>query len=242
LTSFSSAKTSTRVRAPGNPQKPQPFLDVAAFQALENERKTLQTRTEELQAQRNSLSKQIGQLKAKGDKRRRRRRDGPGGRASRTSWSNPPRAWSRSRPSCSPAAGRAQPAARERARGRRRARQRGRCAAGARPQPAQLRLRGADHVDVGEPLGLDFDTGRQAVGLALHVMKGPIARLHRALAQFMLDVQTQEHGYTECYTPYIVNADTLKGTGQLPKFEGRPVRRQKGRAGRRGRPTTPRCT
>jgi seryl-tRNA synthetase len=64
-------------------------------------------------------------------------------------------------------------------------------------------------------------------------MKGGIARLHRALAQFMLDTHTLEHGYTECYTPYIVNADSLRGTGQLPKFEGRPVRRQEGRAGRR---------
>ena len=76
-----------------------------------------------------------------------------------------------------------------------------------------------DHVDVGEPLGLDFDTGTKLTGSRFTVMKGPIARLHRALAQFMLDVQTQEHGYTECYTPYIVNADTLRGTGQLPKFE-----------------------
>ena len=77
-----------------------------------------------------------------------------------------------------------------------------------------------DHVDVGAPLGLDFDMGVKLTGARFTVMKGPIARLHRALAQFMLDVQTQEHGYTECYTPYIVNADTLRGTGQLPKFEG----------------------
>jgi len=76
-----------------------------------------------------------------------------------------------------------------------------------------------DHVDVGEPLGLDFDMGVKLSGARFTVMKGPVARLHRAIAQFMLDVQTQEHGYTECYTPYIVNADTLRGTGQLPKFE-----------------------
>jgi seryl-tRNA synthetase len=61
---------------------------------------------------------------------------------------------------------------------------------------------------------------RQAQRLALYRHEGPLARLHRALAQFMLDVQTQEHGYTECYVPYIVNADSLRGTGQLPKFEG----------------------
>jgi seryl-tRNA synthetase len=76
-----------------------------------------------------------------------------------------------------------------------------------------------DHVDVGAPLGLDFDMGVKLTGARFSVMQGPMARLHRALAQFMLEVQTQEHGYTECYTPYIVNADTLRGTGQLPKFE-----------------------
>jgi seryl-tRNA synthetase len=76
-----------------------------------------------------------------------------------------------------------------------------------------------DHVDVGTPLGLDFDTGAKLSGARFTLMRGPIARLHRALAQFMLDVQTTEHGYTECYTPYVVNADTLRGTGQLPKFE-----------------------
>jgi seryl-tRNA synthetase len=77
-----------------------------------------------------------------------------------------------------------------------------------------------DHVDIGAPLGLDFDTGVKLTGSRFTFMRGPIARLHRALAQFMLDVQTEEHGYTECYTPYIVNAETLRGTGQLPKFEG----------------------
>ena len=76
-----------------------------------------------------------------------------------------------------------------------------------------------DHVDVGTPLGLDFDTGTKLSGARFTFMKGQIARLHRALAQFMLDVQTTEHGYTECYTPYLVNAETLRGTGQLPKFE-----------------------
>ena len=77
-----------------------------------------------------------------------------------------------------------------------------------------------DHVDVGTPLGLDFEMGVKLTGARFTVMKGQVARLHRALAQFMLDVQTQEHGYTECYTPYIVNGETLRGTGQLPKFEG----------------------
>ena len=76
-----------------------------------------------------------------------------------------------------------------------------------------------DHVDVGSAFGLDFDTGAKLAGARFTFMRGQMARLHRALAQFMLDVQTSEHGYTECYTPYIVNAETLRGTGQLPKFE-----------------------
>jgi seryl-tRNA synthetase len=77
-----------------------------------------------------------------------------------------------------------------------------------------------DHVDVGTPLGLDFRHGRQALGLALHGDEGPDCPPAPRPRQFMLDVQTQEHGYTECYVPYAVNADSLKGTGQLPKFEG----------------------
>jgi len=76
-----------------------------------------------------------------------------------------------------------------------------------------------DHVDIGAPLGLDFETAAKLSGARFVLMRGQIARLHRALAQFMLDVQTSEHGYTECQTPYIVTADALKGTGQLPKFE-----------------------
>ena len=75
-----------------------------------------------------------------------------------------------------------------------------------------------DHVDVGAPLGLDLETGVKLSGARFSFLRGPVARLHRALAQFMLDVQTQEHGYTECYTPYIVNREVLEGTGQLPKF------------------------
>ena len=76
-----------------------------------------------------------------------------------------------------------------------------------------------DHVDLGAPLGLDFDTGAKLSGSRFTFLRGPVARLHRALAQFMLDTQTQEHGYTECYTPYIVNREILEGTGQLPKFK-----------------------
>ncbi len=76
-----------------------------------------------------------------------------------------------------------------------------------------------DHVDLGEKLGLDFETATKITGSRFSVMKGGIARLHRALAQYMLDTHTDKHGYTECYTPYMVNADSLRGTGQLPKFE-----------------------
>ena len=76
-----------------------------------------------------------------------------------------------------------------------------------------------DHTDVGTPLGLDFDTGIKLSGARFTFMRGQIAKLHRALSQFMLDTQTEQHGYTECYTPYIVNDTTLRGTGQLPKFE-----------------------
>jgi seryl-tRNA synthetase len=97
---------------------------------------------------------------------------------------------------------------------------------GASPKPlgfspnSPLGFAAKDHVDLGEPLGLDFEMGVKLTGSRFTVMKGGIAKLHRALAQFMLDVQTEQHGYTECYTPYVVNADTLRGTGQLPKFEG----------------------
>ena len=76
-----------------------------------------------------------------------------------------------------------------------------------------------DHTDIGTPLGLDFDTGIKLSGTRFTFMRGGIAKLHRALAQFMLDTQTEQHGYEECYTPYLVNKETLTGTGQLPKFE-----------------------
>ncbi|VAW98316.1 Seryl-tRNA synthetase [hydrothermal vent metagenome] len=77
-----------------------------------------------------------------------------------------------------------------------------------------------DHVDLGEQLGqLDFETAAKITGSRFAIMNGPIARLHRALIQYMLDLHSQEHGYTETYVPYIVNAESLRGTGQLPKFE-----------------------
>ncbi len=76
-----------------------------------------------------------------------------------------------------------------------------------------------DHVDVGEKLGMDFDTAAKESGARFCFMRGQVARLHRALAQFMLNTHTRENGYIECYTPYIVTASTMQGTGQLPKFE-----------------------
>jgi len=85
--------------------------------------------------------------------------------------------------------------------------------------PAPLGFAVQDHVALGEPLGLDFETARKLSGARFALLRGPMARLHRALAQYMLDVQTNAHGYVECYTPYLVNSATLFGTGQLPKFK-----------------------
>ena len=87
-------------------------------------------------------------------------------------------------------------------------------------EPRQFDFAVKDHVELGEQLGqLDFETASKITGSRFAVMNGQIARLHRALIQFMLDLHTQEHGYTETYVPYLVNADSLRGTGQLPKFE-----------------------
>ena len=193
---------------------PQPYLDVEAFKALESERKAIQTRTEELQAQRNSISKQIGQLKAKGESAdavmaqvaqlkaeleqsaARLDRILPEMEALLLAVPNLPHE------SVPPGAD-----------------EHGNVEVRKWGQPRQFDFPVKDHVDIGTPLGLDFDTGVKLAGSRFTVMKGQIARLHRALAQFMLDVQTGEHGYTECYTPYIANEATLRGTGQLPKFE-----------------------
>ncbi|NOX09424.1 MAG: serine--tRNA ligase [Gammaproteobacteria bacterium] len=86
--------------------------------------------------------------------------------------------------------------------------------------PLVFKFEVKDHVDLGEGLGqLDFDTAATIARSRFAVMKGPLARMHRALTQFMLDTHTAEHGYEEVYVPYLVNADALRGTGQLPKFE-----------------------
>ena len=204
----------------------QPYLNVQAFTALEAERKILQTRTEELQARRNALNKQIGPLKAKGEaaaaevqalmtevnalkaeqESQAARLDAiqPELQALLLAVPNLPHA---SVPLGEDESGNVEV--------RRWAPQGG---AGASATP--LAFAPKDHVDLGAPLGLDFEMGAKLAGSRFSVMKGPIARLHRALAQFMIDLQTEQHGYTECYVPYVVNAATLSGTGQLPKFEG----------------------
>ena len=204
-------------------KNPQTWLDVDAFSALEAERKMLQTRTEDLQAQRNSLSKQIGMLKGKGDHAGADAVMAQVGGIKQTLEAGETRlkalqaeledilAGVPNLPHASVPMGAGE---QDNVELRRWTPQGG---LGANPLP--LGFAAKDHVDLGEPLGLDFDAGAKLSGARFTVMRGPIARLHRALAQFMLDVQTQEHGYTECYTPYIVNADSLRGTGQLPKFE-----------------------
>lgn len=86
--------------------------------------------------------------------------------------------------------------------------------------PRQFDFDIKDHTDIGEMMGgLEFETAAKLTGSRFSVLKGPLARLQRAITQFMLDLHTTEHGYTEAYVPYLVNADTLRGTGQLPKFE-----------------------
>ena len=195
-------------------KSPQPFLDQVHFSALEAERKAIQTRTEELQSRRNSLSKQIGMLKAKGQdvastmaevagladalKMSADRLDAVQGEMTAMLMSVP------NLPHASVPDG-ADESSNVEVR---------RC--GTAPSFA---FTPKDHVDLGAPLGLDIDLGAKLAGARFTFLRGPVARLHRALAQFMLDVQTQQHGYTECYTPYIVNREVLEGTGQLPKFK-----------------------
>ena len=200
-------------------KKPQAFLDVEKFRALETERKTLQTRTEELQSQRNSLSKQIGMLKAKGESTDqvmagvasiKTELDASAMRLEALQAELQdmllavPNLPHESVPVGADEHGNVEV--------------RKWSVDGKGPKTFDFEVR--DHVDIGEKLGLDFDIGIKLSGARFTFMRGQIARMHRALAQFMLDTQTQQHGYTECYTPYIVNADTLRGTGQLPKFEG----------------------
>ena len=197
-------------------KSPQAFLDLAAFTTLEAERKTIQTRTEELQARRNTLSKQIGQLKAKGTAAE---VDAVMAQTADIKTELEHSATQLEQIQSDMQAMLLAVPNLPHASVPRGADEHGNVVARSWGTPRAFDFAIKDHVDVGAPLGLDFDMGVKLTGARFSVMQGPMARLHRALAQFMLEVQTQEHGYTECYTPYIVNADTLRGTGQLPKFE-----------------------
>lgn len=189
-------------------------LDAASFIKLEQERKTVQTRTQELQAKRNSASKQIGFAKSKGEDTSAIMAEIAGlGALLKTDEAtladlqialqnlllNVPNL-----PHSSVPVGKSEEDNVE-------VRKVG--------TPHAFDFDVKDHTDVGTPFGLDFDTGIKLSGSRFTFMRGKIAKLHRALAQFMVDTQTEQHGYEECYTPYMVNAETLIGTGQLPKFE-----------------------
>jgi seryl-tRNA synthetase len=195
-------------------KQPQPFLDVARFEQLEAERKRIQTETEALQSKRNTLAKAVGMKKSKGEDASAemaeaaalpvelKRLEGTlaevqaGIHAMMMMLPNLPH---ESVPVGTDETGNVE------------VRRWG--------SPRAFDFAPRDHVDIGAPLGLDAETGAKLSGSRFTFMRGPIARLHRAIAQFMLDVQTGEHGYTECYTPYIVNKEVLEGTNQLPKFE-----------------------
>lgn len=188
-------------------------LDVAQFNRLEAVRKQLQTSTEELQARRNAMSKQIGQLKSKGedvsevmaqvgglgDELKRNESDLTALQEEMNSFLlGIPNLPDESVPIGQSEADNVE------------LRRWG--------QPTTFDFDPKDHVDVGAPLGLDFEAAANLSGSRFAVLKGQVAKLHRALAQFMLDTHTEVHGYQEHYTPYIVRAQTLQGTGQLPKF------------------------
>ena len=190
-------------------------LDCAAFQALEDERKTLQTRTQELQARRNTLSRQIGQLKSKGEDVSAVMQEVAGlgdqlkadeeALAALLTRFNDFVAVLPNLPQASVPVGRDETDNVEVTRW---------------GNPCNFDFAVQDHVDLGARLaGLDFETATKLAGSRFALLRGDIARLHRALAQFMLDTHTAEHGYEEVYAPYLVNPDSMFGTGQLPKFE-----------------------
>ncbi|MCM2492294.1 serine--tRNA ligase [Burkholderia glumae] len=199
------------------------ILDVAAFSSLEAERRAIQTRTEELQARRNSLSKQIGAMKGRGEDTSAVMAEvggiGDEMKASAAKLEEIQSAMSELMLGMPNLAHESVPVGADEA-GNVELRRWG------TPRAFDFEVR--DHVDVGTPLGLDFETGAKLSGARFTMLRGPIARLHRALAQFMIDTHTQQHGYTETYTPYIVNPDILRGTGQLPKFADDMFRVEKG--------------
>ncbi|SOE47974.1 Seryl-tRNA synthetase [plant metagenome] len=197
-------------------------FDTARFEALESRRKSLQTETETLQARRNALAKQIGQLKSRGEDTTEVMAESQAVPAKLKALEDElgvlqqdlqsllltvPNLPHESVPTGASSDDNVE--TRRWLPG----------AADAEGKPAPLGFAPQDHVALGEPLGLDFDTAIKLSGARFSFMRGPVARLQRALTQFMLDLQTTEHGYTECYTPYIVQGTTLVGTGQLPKFK-----------------------
>jgi len=193
-----------------------PFqLDAAEFQSLEQERKLVQTRTQELQSARNSLAKRIGQAKGKGEDVSALMDEASAANAElQTLEAKLPQIQARLQdfllvipnvPHESVPPGKS---AEDNVEVRRVG------------TPRKFDFPVKDHVDLGEALGmLDFATATKIAGSRFSLMTGALARLHRSLAQFMLDVHTREHGYTEVYAPYLVNAASMRGTGQLPKFE-----------------------
>jgi seryl-tRNA synthetase len=198
-------------------------LDVAAFSALEAERRDIQTRTEELQARRNSLSKQIGAMKGRGEDTSAVMAEvggiGDEMKASAAKLDDIQAKLSDLLLGVPNLPHESVPVGRDES-GNVEVRKWG--------TPRAFDFEVKDHVDVGTPLGLDFETGAKLSGARFTMLRGQIARLHRALAQFMIDTHTLHHGYTETYTPYIVNPEILYGTGQLPKFAEDMFRVEKG--------------
>jgi len=190
-------------------------LDTAKFEQLEAERKTIQTRTQELQAKRNASSKLIGQAKAKGEDTTAIMAEvGALGDELKQLEAKLPQVLADmdaflavipNVPHASVPVGKSEADNAETHKF---------------GEPKKFDFEVQDHVSLGEGLGgLDFETATKIAGARFSLLTGPLARLHRALAQFMLDTHTEQHGYTETYVPYMVNAESMRGTGQLPKFE-----------------------
>ena len=190
-------------------------IDFTEFKALETERKTLQTRTQDLQAQRNTLSKQIGMLKGQGkDASEVMAQVGALGdelKASEARLGELLEQFNNILAALPNIPDESVPVGSD---------ENGNVEIKRWGTPRTFDFPVKDHTDVGEQLGqLDFTTAAKIAGSRFSLLKGGLARLHRALAQFMLDTHTADHGYTELYAPYLVNAASLYGTGQLPKFE-----------------------
>ncbi|HEX5125896.1 MAG TPA: serine--tRNA ligase, partial [Rhodocyclaceae bacterium] len=201
-------------------------FDAHTFQGMEDERKTLQTRTQELQAKRNNLSKQIGVLKSKGEDASAVMAEVAGIadelKASEEKLAKLQDKLNDFLSSIPNLPHESVPVGHDES-GNKEVRRWG--------TPKEFDFEVRDHVDIGAQTGLDFDTAAKLSGARFTFMRGDMARLHRAIAQLMLDTQTGEHGYTECYTPYIVNPDVLYGTGQLPKFAEDMFRVERGGEG-----------